>query len=113
METTGNRTVSLACVPATISAAERSAHFALIARLFGQAARERREIPDGYAFRFEADEFDGVTRFAANERRCCPFLTFVLELSPDNGPLWLRLSGPAGTRAFLDVELLRWPDALP
>ena len=105
--------VALACVPSAIPAGERAAHFGLIARLFGEAARERRDVPDGYAFRFAADDFGDVVRFVANERRCCPFLRFALELSPDAGPLWVRLSGPAGTREFLDAELPRPRDVLP
>lgn len=67
--------------------------------------RERRDIPDGYAFRFDADAFDDIARFVTNERRCCPFLTFVLEVSPHGGPPWVRLSGPPGTRGFLDAEI--------
>ena len=97
--------VTLACVPGAIPAAERPVHFALISRLFGEEAREKRDLPDGYAFRFEADAFDEVARFVANERKCCPFLTFALELSPGAGSLWLRLGGPPGTREFLDLEL--------
>ena len=95
----------LACVADAIPAVERPAHFALLARLFGEAVRERREVPGGYAFRFDADAFGDVARFVVNERRCCPFLTFVIELSPEAGPLWLRLTGPGGTREFLDAEL--------
>ncbi|MDQ3698597.1 MAG: hypothetical protein M3373_11335 [Gemmatimonadota bacterium] len=95
----------LACVPGAIPAAQRPAHFELLARLFGEHSRERWDIPDGYAFRFEADAFDDVARFVTNERRCCPFLTFTIELSADGGPLWFRLSGPTGTRDFLDAEL--------
>ena len=102
------RPVPLACVAAAIPAAERPAHFALVGRLFAEQARERRDVADGYAFRFDAEVFDDVARFVTNERRCCPFLTFALELSPDGGPLWLRLSGPPGTRALLDEELPRW-----
>ena len=98
-------TVPLACVPGAIPAAERRAHFALAGRLFGAELRERRALPDGYAYRFDAEAFDDVARWMANERRCCPFLTFTLELEPDGGPLWVRLAGPAGTRAFLDAEL--------
>jgi len=100
--------VPLACVPGAIPAAERPAHFALITRLFTAAARERRDLSggaEGYAFRFDADAFDDLARWVTNERRCCPFLSFALELAPDGGPLWLRLTGPAGTRAFLDAEL--------
>jgi len=107
--------VPLACVAAAIPAAERPAHRALLTRLFREAVRERHEIPgaregaggsaEGYAFRFEADAFEDVARFVATERRCCPFLTFTLELSPAGGPLWLHLAGPAGARAVLDAEL--------
>ena len=95
----------LACVPAAIPAAERPAHRRLLSRLFTEAVRARREWPDGYAYRFDADAFEDLARWIANERRCCPFLTFALEIAPGNGPIWLRLSGPSGTRAFLDAEL--------
>ena len=97
--------VPLACIVGAIPPDERPAHFALLTRLFSEVARERRKVPDGYAFRFDPDAFDDVTRFVANERRCCPFLTFALELVPNAGPLWLRLTGPVGTREFLDAEL--------
>ena len=100
----------LACVPGAISAAERPAHFALLTHLFG-VAHERIEIANGYAFRFDADAFDDVARFVTNERRCCPFLNFSIELSRDGGALWLRLTGPSGTREFLDAELPRQSSA--
>ncbi len=98
-------TTPLACVPGAIPTGERAAHFRLIQHLFGAALRERRAAPGGYAYRFDADALADVARWAANERRCCPFLTFVLELEPDGGPLWVRLTGPDGTREFLDAEL--------
>lgn len=101
--------VPLACVPGAIPAAERSAHFALLERLFGGDARERAGVPNGYSFRFDAEAFDDVARFVANERKCCPFVAFAVELSPDGGPLWLRLQGPEGTREFFDTELPTLP----
>ena len=36
------------------------------------------------------------------ERRCCPFLRFQVVAEAGNGPVWLEVSGPAGTRAFLE-----------
>ena len=36
------------------------------------------------------------------ERRCCRFLQFELVVAPDEGPIQLRLSGPRGTREFLE-----------
>jgi hypothetical protein len=97
--------VPLACVPGAIPAAERPAHFALVAELFGGTTRERRDVEDGYAFRFDAERLDGVMRFVANERRCCPFLEFAITVSPADGPVWLRMTGPEGTRAFLTAEM--------
>jgi hypothetical protein len=34
------------------------------------------------------------------ERLCCPFLTFLLDVSP-GGPTQLTLSGPEGVKAIL------------
>jgi len=96
--------LSLACVPDAIPSADRPAHFALIERLF-QDVREKVALDDGYAFRFDASAFADVARFIENERLCCPFLAFMLEAQPAGGPLWLRMTGPEGTREFLDVEL--------
>ncbi len=95
----------LVCVPDAISASERVAHFRLIRELFSEQCRERVELDDGYAFRFPAASFDPVSRFVSNERKCCPFLRFQIELSPQQGPVWLRLQGPKGTREILDAEL--------
>lgn len=98
-------TSPLACVPGAIPAADRSAHFALATTLFTGALRERRTLPNGYSYRFDADSVDDLLRWMANERRCCPFLTFAIEVAPSAGPVWLTLTGPDGTREFLDAEL--------
>lgn len=95
----------LACVLDAIPAAERPAHLALMRSLFGAAAREREALPEGYAFRFAPEALAEVARFVANERRCCPFLTFEIAAAAPHDAVWLRLTGPAGTRAFLDAEL--------
>ena len=104
----------LACVPGAIPPAERAAHFALVTRLFADVARERSDLPageDGYAYRFDADALDDLARWIANERRCCPFLTFTVEPAPGGGPVWVRLAGPPGTRELLDAELPASPGA--
>ncbi len=97
-------TIPLACVPGAIPAEEREAHFALAAELFG-TVEERRDVAEGYAFRFAPEQLERIARFVANERRCCPFLEFTLTAGPGEGPVWLRLTGPQGTREFLDAEL--------
>lgn len=83
---------------------EREAHVRLAGELFGRRVQERRDLPDGYAFRFEPDAREGLARFVANERRCCPFLSFTISAA---GPshVWLEIAGPTGTREFLAAEL--------
>lgn len=103
MSNTGDA-LPLACVPAAIPAAERSAHFALARTIFTDLARQRQDLRNGYAFRFDAAELETLSRFIANERKCCPFMTFELEIAPASGPIWLRMTGPEGTRAVLDAE---------
>lgn len=102
----GNRAPQLVCIPTAIPSTERAAHFALARELFTELAQERSALPSGYAFRFRPDAFAALARFVANERKCCPFMNFELALASESGPLWLRMTGPEGTRQVLEVELL-------
>jgi len=67
------------------------------------AVEERRELPDGVAFRFPSS--DGVEAevfaFVATERTCCSFFRIELAFEPGLGPIWLTLRGPEGTKAFV------------
>lgn len=105
MTCTTDPSPDLACVPNAIAAAERAGHFALARKLFAELAEERADLPRGYAFRFAPDAFEELARFVANERKCCPFMNFELAIAPESGPLWLRMTGPDGTRAVLQAEL--------
>lgn len=64
---------------------------------------ERRDIPGGFAYRFEADAqaLRELIEMIDLERQCCRFLRFLLQVEPSDGPVWLELTGPAGTRHFL------------
>jgi hypothetical protein len=88
-----------------IPAQERGAHQALTRRLMSDLVTEIRELPDGLAFRFPADEYEAVTQFIGRERLCCPFLRFVLEVAPERGQLVLTLTGAEGVAAFIRAEL--------
>lgn len=94
-----------ACDMTAIPAEKRGVHSALTRRLMDQAVDEIRELPDGLAFRFAAEEYDAVTEFVGRERLCCPFLTFVLEVLPERDSLVLRLSGAEGVKDFIRAEL--------
>ena len=62
------------------------------------------ELEDGYAFRFPgtSDWMDRIVAFISVERVCCPFFTFEMHFEPDQGPVWLHLRGPEGTKHFLE-----------
>ncbi len=93
------------CDLSAIAPSQRDAHQALAARLFGEAVQEWTELANGYAFRFTPEEYEDVTAFVANERLCCPFFTFVLEVTADRGPLWLRITGNENAKAVLQQVL--------
>ena len=96
---------ALACVAGAIPAEVRPTHFERIARLFTMN-RERLDLDDGLAFRFDGGLLIEVAEFVSWERLCCPFLRFTFDVRAGDGMLWLRLQGPPGTREFLAAELL-------
>lgn len=77
------------------------------AEVFG-AALERRELVDGWEFRFpgEGEWLVRLASFVAGERECCPFFTFEIVCEPAGGPVWLRLRGREGVKAFIAGQLL-------
>jgi len=95
----------LACNLAAIAANERPAHYERADHLMSQAIQERLELADGYAFRYQADDYADLVAFVGNERLCCPFFHFTLEVSPAQGPIWLRITGGEGVKAFFVATL--------
>jgi hypothetical protein len=94
----------LACDMTAIPAEERGVHQAITRRLMASATTIR-DLQDGLVFEWPAAEYEAIARFLDYERRCCPFLAFALTVSPDRGPLELRVTGPEGVTAFLRAEL--------
>lgn len=95
---------SFACDLAAIPAGERPMHQALTRRLISSAI-EIRESGEGFSVRLSGDHYEAVTQFVARERLCCPFLKFVVVVSPKRAGIELRLSGPAGVKEFIRAEL--------
>ena len=60
---------------------------------------------EGYVLRFNSDaaSLHSIAEMIAAESRCCPFLQFDLCVPPAQGNVTLTVSGPKGTRAFLDA----------
>ena len=101
-----NETPSLACDLTAIPASVREEHVLTAPQLFS-AAQEVHELADGYAIRFlnEPGRFLGIAKFIENERLCCPFFNLGLEVEPNSGPLWLRLTGGEGVKEILQTTL--------
>ena len=101
-----NETPPLACDLTAIPTDVREEHVLTAPQLFA-AAQEVQELPNGYAIRFlnEPGRFLGIAKFIENERLCCPFFNFGLEVEPNSGPLWLRLTGGEGVKEILQTTL--------
>ena len=88
------------CAPAGTAWGQRQCE---LERELRRAVRTRVELPDGFALAFPGDArwLAPLAEAIGYERECCPFLVLELVAEPDRGPLWLRLKGPAGAKAFL------------
>jgi hypothetical protein len=89
-----------ACNDGALTKAQWATHNTQSHRLLA-AVQERRELPNGYAFRLPPEELSNTADWAALEEKCCPFFTFELELTKHEGPLWLRVTGADGVKAFI------------
>lgn len=96
----------LACDMTAIPPEQRQAHLATSRELFSQI-EEYRELSNGYEFRFanSSNLLMKVAEFTSLEKLCCPFLGFVIEVEPEGGPVWLRLTGRDGVKAFIREEI--------
>ena len=96
----------LACNMLALDAEGRKRHKA-VSEQMRAAVKEVQDLPDGYAFRFPAEESTIllVSEFIARERLCCPFFRFELVAEQEDGPLWLRLRGREGVKEFIKTEL--------
>lgn len=106
MNTNLNENQSLACDLTAIPSDVREEHVITAPQLFS-AAHEVHELSNGYAIRFqnESGRFMSIAKFIENERLCCPFFNFGLEIEPNNGPIWLKLTGGEGVKEILQTTL--------
>ncbi len=103
-----NDLTPLAC---NLSPADRDERVAKVTPLLARV-REMRTLPDGYALDFgdagSADDSDTralireLGGFVAQERACCPFIDYRLEVARDGGPVVLSVRGSSRARPILD-----------
>jgi hypothetical protein len=96
-------TVPIACSLTPDQLRDRNA--SLLPGLIGRATAVT-PTEDGYQLLFRAEDRNVVTAIAAvidAERHCCPFLSFALAVPAEAGPIVLDVTGPTGTRQFLEA----------
>ena len=93
------------CNLSALDADQRTHHRELTARL-RESVEEVRELADGYGFRLAVDtaRITLVAEWMALERLCCPFFAFQIDVGSDGQPLWLRITGRAGVKSFMQSE---------
>ena len=91
-------------VACSLTGAEFQERRSRVLRKVSEAVLEIKELADGYAYRFpsEATWLNELANLITLERQCCPFLKFSIQLEPGEGPIWLELCGPEGTKDFLN-----------
>ena len=72
----------------------------------GQRALSREPVAEGMRLTFPADMLRELAAMIDAERQCCRFFSFELVVPPGGEALALTVSGPPGTRAFID-DLVR------
>lgn len=68
---------------------------------------EKVETDHGYRYKFDGSDktLDLLNNFIKTERLCCSFFVFTLTASGDAKSSWLELSGPEGTKDFIEHEI--------
>ena len=95
----------IACDMSVLSPAQRERHLATSRELFA-SLKEVRELSNGYEFRVEGpDIIVQAAEFISLEKLCCPFLHFGIEVEAEGGPVWVRLTGREGIKAFVREEI--------
>jgi hypothetical protein len=89
-----------------IDPGKRESHLATVRDLFNRVD-EIPEMPDGYALRLSngPNTLLKLAAFIDLERLCCPFFGFNIEVEPEGGPVWLKLTGREGVKPFIRAEI--------
>ena len=94
------------CNLGVMSADERARYMPLSRKLMS-ASEERRDLDNGYAFKLASQKISllEIAEWVTFERRCCPFFNLQIEAEPNEGPIWLRMTGAAGIKQFILSEI--------
>lgn len=93
----------LACVPNALTHNQQEYWVTEIVPKLYKEVQEIQELPNGWVWRLPSTP--QVLMLVAEdlnmERLCCPFVNYTLEIEPNHGPFWLRMTGGEGVKEFL------------
>ena len=99
-----NRMTAFACDMTSLTKTERERHHALISRLLSSRV-DQKELENGFLLTVGSGmPASEVAEWISLEVRCCPFLSFDLQLA-EGRPALVTLSGPDGVKPFIVAEL--------
>jgi hypothetical protein len=76
-----------------------------LAHLMRAALVERKELPNGYGFRFTPESTQMLAEWTSIIAKCCQPLDYRLEIGPQpGGALWLWMTGGDGVKEFIGGE---------
>lgn len=93
----------IACVPNAVPPDQQEYWVKEIVPKLYKAVQEIQELPNGWAWRLPSTSeiLLLVAEDLNMERLCCPFVNYTLEIEPNQGPFWLRMTGSEGVKEFL------------
>jgi hypothetical protein len=100
------------CNLAALTAADKARGHQLVPVL-AEALKERKDLPDGYAYRFEPRVMKEVGEWIQIVAKCCQPLSYEVSLEPQpGGALWVRITGYE-SKEFIGLEFAPLGQKLP
>ena len=91
----------------TALSTDHRARYQEFEKLFSDKIKSISEIPNGYtlSFSMNPDNFILAAEFVTFERLCCPFLSFSMNVTSGEELGQLSITGPEGSKQFIQAEL--------
>jgi len=106
-----DESIPVACQVGAIPQEER-VRWLEVGREFYSAVEEILELPDGFAMRVHPRHLALLGEYVMRDRLCCTFVQWEIVVEQANGPAWLKVRGPKGTKEFM-AAAIESTDMLP
>lgn len=95
----------IACDPNALTPDQQEYWVKEIVPKLYREVQEIQELPNGWVWRLPSAPhlLTLVAEDLNMERLCCPFVNYTLEIEPNRGPFWLRMTGGKGVKEFLKM----------